>query len=132
MEYQKNIAIYIGDQLTRQNHQTLFHFPCQLPSSPLTLWHHLAVKLILNTHSTATMAKMGRIQGNAMVWVWPSNKKLIDRGIRLICEVTGKDYNLSCHLLFEAMEKVEQLREAGQPVPSPVATVIEQFSLKTK
>ena len=40
----------------------------------------MAIKLVLNTLSTATMARMGRVMGNAMVWVSPSNKKLIDRG----------------------------------------------------
>jgi N-acetylmuramic acid 6-phosphate etherase len=83
-----------------------FHFPCDLPVSPLRLWEHLAIKLILNTISTATMVRMGRVVGNAMVWVSPSNKKLIDRGTRLICRMTGLAYEQACETLFEAMDEV--------------------------
>jgi len=129
--YRHYLTVFIGDAPPTPNGPPVFHFPCRLRPSPLNLWRHLAVKLTLNTLSTATMAKMGRIQGNAMVWVWPSNKKLIDRGTRLICELTSKSYEQSCLLLFEAMERVEKLREKGQPVPSPVALVVEEHGPKT-
>ncbi len=128
--YRQHLTIFIGEEPPMPNGQHFFHFPCRLRPSPLNLWQHLAVKLTLNTLSTATMAKMERIQGNAMVWVWPSNKKLIDRGTRLIRELTGKSYEQSCLLLFQSMERVEKLREQGQPVPSPVALVVEEHGTK--
>ena len=53
---------------------------------------HMAVKLVLNTVSTGVMAVLGRITSNWMSWVNVSNKKLMDRGIRLICEIGGVDY----------------------------------------
>jgi len=107
-----------------------FLFPCSLSDSPLQLWHHLAVKLILNTLSTATMVRMGRVIGNAMVWLSPSNKKLIDRGSRLIAQQTGRSYEQACIALHEAMEKVESGQRQGQEVPSPVALAIEQLQGK--
>lgn len=128
--YRHYQTVFIGEKPPTSNGSPVFHFPCRLCRSPLNLWQHLAVKLTLNTLSTATMAKMGRIQGNAMVWVWPSNKKLIDRGTRLIRELTGKSYERSCLLLFQAMEGVEKLREQGRPVPSPVALVVEEYGTK--
>jgi N-acetylmuramic acid 6-phosphate etherase len=93
----------------------------------LQLWHHLAVKLILNTLSTATMVRMGRVIGNAMVWLSPSNKKLIDRGSRLIAQQTGCTYERACIALHEAMEEVEAGQQQGQEAPSPVALAIERI-----
>ena len=104
-----------------------FLFPCSLADSPLLLWHHLAVKLILNTLSTATMVRMDRVIGNAMVWLSPSNKKLIDRGSRLIAQQTGCSYEQACIALHEAMEEVGSRQQQSREVPSPVALAIERF-----
>ena len=52
-----------------------------------------ATKLILNMISTATMIKLGKVYGNLMVDLKTVNKKLIDRGIRIISEITGLTYN---------------------------------------
>jgi N-acetylmuramic acid 6-phosphate etherase len=43
---------------------------------------HLYLKLLLNAHSTAVMARLGRCQGNLMTYVRASNLKLIDRAVR--------------------------------------------------
>ena len=45
-----------------------------------------AQKLILNMLSTTLMIKMGRVQGNKMVNMQLTNKKLIERGTRMIVE----------------------------------------------
>ncbi|HNS20955.1 MAG TPA: hypothetical protein PKH24_10675 [Sedimentisphaerales bacterium] len=103
------------------------HIPCDVPDSPLRLWEHLAVKLILNTLSTATMVRMGRVIGNAMVWVSPSNKKLIDRGCRLIVLQTGCPYEHACEVLHEAIEELAERAQRGEEVPSPVAMAIERI-----
>ena len=94
------------------------HILCDLPASPLRLWEHLAIKLILNTLSTATMVRLGRVIGNAMVWVSPSNKKLIDRGCRLIAQQTGCTYEHACEVLHEAIEEIGRRRRErrGSPV----------------
>lgn len=128
--YKRKTAILIGAKSPGYDEGRVFDFACSLNDPPLELWGHLAVKLILNTLSTATMARMGRVVGNAMVWVWPSNKKLIDRGVRLISTLTGKSYEQSCILLFEAMEKVEALQKQGKEAPSPVAMVVKDMALK--
>ena len=43
-------------------------------------------KLILNMITTTTMIKMGRIRGNKMVDMQLTNKKLLDRGTKMIME----------------------------------------------
>jgi N-acetylmuramic acid 6-phosphate etherase len=43
-----------------------------------------AQKLVLNMISTAIMIRLGKVKGNKMVDMQLSNKKLIDRGIRMV------------------------------------------------
>ena len=105
-----------------------FAIRCRPPASPLGLWHRLAVKLVLNTASTATMARTGRIRGNGMIWLSPSNKKLIDRGTRLVAQVTGTSYEKACLALHEALAEIEERRGRGEEVVSPVALAIRRLS----
>ncbi|MBP8959081.1 MAG: N-acetylmuramic acid 6-phosphate etherase [Bacteroidales bacterium] len=48
-----------------------------------------AEKMVLNMISTSVMIKLGRVKGNKMVNMQLTNKKLIERGIRMIMEETG-------------------------------------------
>jgi len=121
------VAITFGATTQPLNVDAHIHIACDLPASPLRLWEHLAIKLILNTLSTATMVRLGRVIGNAMVWVSPSNKKLIDRGCRLISQQTGCTYERACEVLHEAMEEIARRAKAGEEVPSPVALAIERI-----
>ena len=98
-------------------------------SGPMRLGDHLAAKLALNTLSTATMALMGRLAGNWMVHVRTSNKKLIDRGVRLLVDQIGLDYETACVELFRAMDYAERLPPEAER-PSPVAWVITQHDNK--
>ena len=77
--------------------------------SPLGLMHHMAVKLALNTISTGTMVKLGRVAGNWMSYVDISNKKLVDRAIRLIAELGRLEYADAAERVFQAMEEVAAL-----------------------
>lgn len=125
--YKKTAAIIIGGPATTSPTNDLFQFSCDLPDSPLQLWHHLAAKLVLNTISTATMVRMGRVVSNAMVWLSPSNKKLIDRGSRLISQVANCGYEQACVALHQAMEEVQLRSQRAEEVPSPVALAIERI-----
>lgn len=48
-----------------------------------------AQKLILNMISTSVMIKLGRVVGNRMVDMQLSNKKLVNRGVRMVMRETG-------------------------------------------
>jgi N-acetylmuramic acid 6-phosphate etherase len=126
-QYRHTAALTFGPGAAPPAVDEQIHIACDLPASPLRLWEHLALKLILNTLSTATMVRMGRVIGNAMVWVSPSNKKLIDRGCRLIAQQTGSSYERACEVLHEAMEETARRARAGEEVPSPVALAIERL-----
>jgi N-acetylmuramic acid 6-phosphate etherase len=126
-QYKKTAAFMVGPADAAGAPDETFRFPCTLADSPLQLWQHLAVKLVLNTLSTATMVRMDRVIGNAMVWLSPSNKKLIDRGSRLIAQQTGCTYEQACIALHEALEEVTSGQQQGKEVPSPVALAIERI-----
>lgn len=50
-------------------------------------------KLVCNMLSTASMVGIGKVYGNLMVDVRPTNVKLIDRAIRIVEEATGASRN---------------------------------------
>jgi len=127
LQYKKTAALIVGPADASSMADETFRFGCTLADSPLQLWHHLAVKLVLNTLSTATMVRMDRVIGNAMVWLSPSNKKLIDRGSRLIAQQTGCSYERACIALHEALEEVASGQKQGKEIPSPVALAIEHL-----
>lgn len=61
-----------------------------------------AQKLILNMISTSVMVKLGRIEGNKMVNMQLTNKKLIARGTEMIIQQTNiKDYTIAESLLIK-------------------------------
>jgi N-acetylmuramic acid 6-phosphate etherase len=48
-----------------------------------------ATKLVLNTLTTASMARLGKIYGNRMVDLQPRSRKLRERALRLVMELGG-------------------------------------------
>ena len=48
-----------------------------------------ATKMVLNMISTSTMIQLGKVYGNLMIDLMAVNKKLVDRGIRIIMQLTG-------------------------------------------
>ena len=58
-----------------------------------------AQKMILNILSTGAMVKFGRTRGNLMAFMVPSNIKLVDRAVRMVCESTGADRELAEKML---------------------------------
>ena len=62
-----------------------------------------AQKLVLNMISTATMIQLGRVKGNKMVDMQMTNKKLVNRGTRIIMD----------ELKLEESEAEKLLKEFG-------------------
>ena len=104
-----------------------FSFPFPIADSPLEIWKHLAVKLAFNCLSTGTMAAMGRVAGNWMSWVSMSNKKLIDRNIRLVVELGRVDYGTAAETVFAAEEWIASQDWSQTEEPSPVQVALERL-----
>jgi len=82
------------------------------------------VKMLINALSTCTMVRLGRVIGNYMIWVVPSNLKLIDRATRYIQKLTTLDYPSANRLLFEVVEYVEPRMRADQTYPPVVGVSV--------
>lgn len=73
-----------------------------------------AQKMILNMLSTGAMIRHGRVRGNYMAYMVPSNIKLVDRAIRMICQKTGCDPERAAvelekanNVIADAMDAIE-------------------------
>jgi len=124
--FETKAAIVIGDAPSSVALPSAsFVVPCGLPATALGLFQRLAVKLAFNTVSTATMGSLGRLTSNWMAHVETTNKKLLDRGSRLVAELAEVDYETACYALHETL--ASQSGEPGRPRQSPVATTIERL-----
>jgi N-acetylmuramic acid 6-phosphate etherase len=58
-----------------------------------------AQKLVLNMISTTAMIQLGKVKGNKMVDMQLSNKKLVDRGVKMIMGEIPVSYEEAAQLL---------------------------------
>lgn len=80
-----------------------------------------AQKMVCNMLSTAAMVRAGKVYGNLMVDVKPTNAKLIDRARRIVAEATEADPATAAALLEAADGHVKTaivMRLAGVDAPA--------------
>jgi len=114
---------------------------------PLKLDRQTLLKILLNAHSTAVMARMGRVVGNTMTNVNPSNLKLIGRATFLIMshvnDAVSQDvwnrkwgktdsitYEYANAVLYDAMDFVA--KRAGQASEVELAIIRILEALRTE
>lgn len=97
------------------------------PKTPLRLFEHISIKLIMNVISSGCMVLMGRVMGNKMICHGIPNKKLIDRGTRLISEICGLSYQDACVELFTSQEILKYDHSMHKQNPSPVEFTIRRL-----
>ncbi len=77
-----------------------------------------ATKLVLNAVTTLAMVRSGKVVGNLMVDLNPSNAKLRDRAVRIVSELTGADPTTAKEALerhrWIVAEAADALRVAGR------------------
>lgn len=66
-----------------------------------------ATKIVLNMLSTCAMVKLGKVYGNLMVDVQPTNAKLRQRAVRIVRDITGTDAAAAEALLQAAQWQVK-------------------------
>ncbi|MBS0286577.1 MAG: hypothetical protein JSR17_04725 [Proteobacteria bacterium] len=71
----------------------------ELPFYLRELQQQLVIKSLLNCHSTLVMGRLGLYYGNLMLYVNPSNKKLVRRGMRLTGEFNETQAVREFHVL---------------------------------
>lgn len=104
---------------------TLCRTGITLQKTSMEIYEHLAIKLLLNTLSTTVMARMGRIHGNWMTSMAISNKKLMDRGARIVSDLCGVPYEQALEENFYS----RLLSDAQELNASPVQMTIERLGI---
>ena len=66
-----------------------------------------ATKLILNMFTTLSMVRLGKVLGNLMIDVKPSNTKLRDRAVRIVQQLTRADYSAARAALEASQWKIK-------------------------
>ena len=99
-KYSGGVVIRFGQIPTTKIAKDEIRIPVELPRTCTDIMYHLLVKVAFNALSTGTMAKMGRVYGNWMVQVLPTNKKLIDRSSRIIASLAKIPYEQAVEEFF--------------------------------
>jgi N-acetylmuramic acid 6-phosphate etherase len=114
-KFDGGIVIRMGNIPNNKLAENEIHIPVELPRTCTDLMTHLMVKLAFNLLSTGTMAKMGRVWGNWMIQVLPTNKKLIDRSTRIIASIANIPYEQANEEFFKSYygrDPKEEYRES--------------------
>ncbi len=119
----------------------VLQLPLDSSQDPLKLRQHVGLKMLLNTHSTGVMAKLGRVVSNTMTNVNPGNLKLIGRATFLILShvndaLLPEDkilYAEANAILFDAIEYGRRVQKTGQnaEVGLCVIRILEALHNKT-
>ncbi len=133
---------HIISRLPLKKRDLAIHIFMEKKGDPLNLDRQLLLKILLNSHSTAVMARLGRVVGNTMTNVIPSNLKLIGRATYLIMshvnDVLSKKkwiqeygkmdpvtYEQANAILFEAMDFVTKRNDQISEVELSIIRVLE-------
>ena len=114
-KFEKGVVVRIGNIPKGKLWENEIHIPVKVQRTSNELMSHLLIKLTMNTVSTGTMAKMGRVWGNWMIQVLPTNKKLIDRSTRIIQNIAGISYEQANEEFFKSYtgrDPKEEYRES--------------------
>ena len=102
---------------------------------PLNLKREILLKILLNGHSTGVMARLGKVVGNTMTNVKPSNLKLIGRATHLIHshvnDIEPITYAQANAVLYEAIDFLAgRDRQTGE-VELSIIRILETFKQKS-
>ena len=101
---------------------------------PLNLNREILLKILLNGHSTGVMAGLGKIVGNTMTNVKPSNLKLIGRATHLIHSHVNDHvpitYAQANAVLFDAIDFLTSLGGQASEVELSIIRILESFKQK--
>ncbi len=151
--------ILIGDRQVLHPEMTVGHLPLdkdrdvvisipmETSGDPLGLNRQTLIKILLNAHSTAVMAMRGKVVGNTMTNVNPSNLKLIGRATYLILshvndtisrrewirkwgDTSPITYEHANAVLFDAMDFLSARSRQTSEVTISILRILE--ALKTK
>lgn len=93
----------------------------------MKMFEHIGLKMAINVISTSAMALFGRICGNYMTFVDMSNKKLVDRGARIIADLCDVPYEKALTELYYSALLIEN---GNKEIMSPAQMSILRLGRK--
>ncbi len=137
------LLLICRDQLSSEQIEALENiYDCTLvientPSDAMGLAETIILKQVLNLISNCSMVLMNKVHGNQMIDVRASNKKLIDRCIRLVKDIWAEyqpSQVLNDQFLYHYVAHVSAIKktyeEKGIYTPSVVKIVLAMLALK--
>lgn len=103
-------------------------FPCEGLDA---FGRHLALKMLLNVHSTLVMGRLGRYEGNVMTYVCASNNKLVDRVVRYTRQLLQRRYALEPSY-DDVVRRLFEERDRLRPDQSIVLALVEHFRQRAR
>ncbi|CDW79218.1 UNKNOWN [Stylonychia lemnae] len=111
---------------------------------PMYIRHSIALKMIMNAHSTAVNTKFGKVVGNTMSNVRAGNLKLVGRAtyltlshvnqnLKKMNESTQITYSEANAVLFDVMDYLSKNPKitAESPVPTSIIRILEAMKKQT-
>lgn len=118
----------------KKNKDVVLCFKIDGEDDPLNLRREILLKVLLNAHSTGIMARLGKVVGNTMTNVKPSNLKLIGRATHLIhnhvndhVSITYDDANA---VLFDAIDFLSGKERQTGEVELSIIRILETYRKK--
>ncbi len=114
MKYAQSLGSPVGAISCNKDSLTFSYcdFPIYIPVGPeivtgsTRMKSGTAQKLVLNMITTTAMIRIGKVYNNFMIDLVPVNAKLIQRSIRLICEITECNEKVAEVAFYESERKV--------------------------
>ena len=130
----KTIELLLRQIPLEKNKDVFLYFQIESKEDPLNLKREILLKILLNAHSTGVMALLGKVVGNTMTNVNPSNLKLIGRATHLIYNHVNDHvpitYAQANAVLFEAIDFLAGQRGQTGEVELSIIRILESFRKK--
>lgn len=138
----KTVLIFISSENDHANNAATADLILSLngvETDPSGLAHTILLKQILNMISNGSMILMNKVDGNQMIDVNASNKKLVDRAVRLVQDIFSRyrgtspfEYQLLEDTIKIICARKKEYEEKNAYTPSPVKIAITMLQRKMK
>ena len=123
---------FLPHQISLEKNKDVFlYFKIDQKEDPLNLKREILLKILLNAHSTGVMAMLGKVVGNTMTNVKPSNLKLIGRATHLIHTHVNDHlpitYNEANAVLYDAIDFLGEKEVQTGEVELSIIRILESF-----
>ncbi len=130
----KDIETLLQQIPFEKNEDVVLYIKLDKDDDPLNLRREILLKILLNGHSTGVMARLGKVVGNTMTNVKPSNLKLIGRATHLIHNHVNDHvpitYAQANAVLFDAIDFLASLGGQTGEVELSILRILETFKQK--